>query len=717
MNLKSIPKVKFALTALSFAVLSATAVSMPVKAQTELTESREFNIPSGSLDQVLTQFGLEAGLELYLDGALSQNQTSAGLKGSYTPIDGLQSLLAGTGLIALEQENGAYRIGTSSELLKEIPDNVMYLDKVTVKGSGVVISRDEQGYNEVFDKNISTTYMGKVEVERYKGATPSDLLQGMPGIFSGEARNSGALDLNIRGIQGPGRVPVAIDGSEQSIVVWRGYNGATNRSYIDPNLVSNVQIYKGAGSVRDVNTGVGGAMVVNTLSVDDIVKPGENFGVEVKIEGSSNAVKERVPALHTGEDFRDVEGYPDNNGIEDVTLVVQPDGDSGGINVFSGDDYTYRLAVANKTDLVDILASYAYRKRGNYYAGTHNTGYYDTPGEASEKDYITSMASFWKPGYEVLNTSNEMESWLFKSTFHLSDNQQLELGFRQSDSTYGEIMPSRIDRLQRGTVQWPLSKIDAKAYHIKYIAKPEGNRWIDLHINLWHTDTESNTYTRGGFPNYVDYNMNTQQGNPIIENNAISHSDNVRSGINLSNKFNVTHSLDLTINASYQHEQLRSDDERLTYASAMFPREGRRQQKEFDFDFAWRPTEFLELNAGMRYSSFWAFDDYVSAHEGEISTQYTHYYELNYQTRRYFNDEQDKLDYIYSTPQVEEWQALVDSGEMPQFIFDIFVGGIISGTGEYVDEEHVILWEPDTDGNYDRADNETVELLSSRLYK
>ncbi|MFH7617721.1 TonB-dependent receptor plug domain-containing protein, partial [Pseudomonas syringae group genomosp. 7] len=75
------------------------------------------------------------------------------------------------------------------------------------------------------------------------------------GVFSGDARNSGALDINIRGIQGPGRVPVSIDGGEQALTVWRGYNGVSNRNYIDPNLIGGIQVIKGPGLVRDVHSG------------------------------------------------------------------------------------------------------------------------------------------------------------------------------------------------------------------------------------------------------------------------------------------------------------------------------------------------------------------------------------------------------------------------------------------------------------------------------
>src|SRR3546814_1316084 len=84
--------------------------------------------------------------------------------------------------------------------------------------------RDARGYNEVYDLDISSSFAGREEVERYKGVNTADVLKGMVNVFSGDARNGGALDPSIRGVQGPGRVPVIIDGTEQALTVWRGYN-------------------------------------------------------------------------------------------------------------------------------------------------------------------------------------------------------------------------------------------------------------------------------------------------------------------------------------------------------------------------------------------------------------------------------------------------------------------------------------------------------------
>ncbi|KDE40845.1 putative Ton-B dependent hemine receptor [Nitrincola lacisaponensis] len=620
--------------------------AQPLSAQTIASTVQSFNIQAGNFDQVLNRFGLEAGLELYLDGALLQGQTSPGLQGQYTAHEGLRALLDGTGLVAIQQDDGVYRIGSATALQQQRnlanTDNAdaVQLDTINVFGSGFTLTRDEQGYNDVYDRDMSTSYIGKTEIERYKGANPADLLQGIAGVFSGDARNSGSMDPNIRGIQGPGRVPLTIDGTEQAITVWRGYNGATNRNYIDPNLLGSIQVIKGPSLERNVYSGVGGAIVAKTIGVDDIVKPGEDFGAELKVEGSSGSVSPRVPRLYTGMDYRDIPGFTPGmlGSLGDPTLRVEPK-NSRDYNPFSGNDYALRLAVGKRHEDFDAMLAYAYRQKGNHYSGKRNAGYYsnvyDSRGTTlAELNPLRGLALGFPPGTEVMNTSSEMESWLGKLTWKISDEEKLSFTLRHSDSLYGEVMPSRIQssgyESGSGRIQWPLSQVDARAYSMEYTLNPESNRWINFYSNLWHTDTRSDTYTAGGTPNFV-HHPSTHPDDPYIFNTALRSQDNERTGITLSNKMALLNSLDLTLGGNWQYEKLRSAgleyDPDSWNGSWSLPRAGRRQEWETNFNFDWRPTDRLSFSAGARYSSYWAFDDYLDQQQkaGNMPTSATAY--------------------------------------------------------------------------------------------
>lgn len=270
---------------------------------------RQYTIPEQPLADAVRAFGRQADVQVVFRSDLVDGRRSSAVKGEYSQMQALQQLLRGSGVRARRGMDGTWSLRAAAEAGEG--EGVRVTETLDVAGrlqSEGGEARDRRGYDDVFALDMTTAYSGRDRVERYRGSNPADVVKDLVGVFSGDARNSGALDVNIRGIQGPGRVPVSIDGGEQALTVWRGYNGVSNRNYIDPNLIGGIQVIKGPGLVRDVHSGIGGALVIKTIDVDDIVAAGERFGGELKIEGSSNAVAPRLPRLHTGEDYRTVPG-------------------------------------------------------------------------------------------------------------------------------------------------------------------------------------------------------------------------------------------------------------------------------------------------------------------------------------------------------------------------------------------------------------------------
>lgn len=183
-----------------------------------------------------------------------------------------------------------------SEISQE-STNTVGLGRITVVAKAESESHEAK-HDQVYDRSISSVYRDKAEVERFKGAVPADVFKGMVGVNSGDARNSGALDPNVRGIQGQGRVPVTIDGTEQAITVWRGYAGANNRNYIDPMLIGGMTVEKGPGLSRGINSSVGGAVAITTLGINDIVGEDKDWGIDLKVEGSNNSKKPNMPDIN-----------------------------------------------------------------------------------------------------------------------------------------------------------------------------------------------------------------------------------------------------------------------------------------------------------------------------------------------------------------------------------------------------------------------------------
>ena len=98
----------------------------------------------------------------------------------------------------------------------------------------------------MFALDLTTAYSGRDRVERYRGSNPADVVR-IWSVCSVAMRATAAHWTSTSAASGPGRVPVSIDGGEQALTVWRGYNGVSNRNYIDPNLMGGIRSSRGQG--------------------------------------------------------------------------------------------------------------------------------------------------------------------------------------------------------------------------------------------------------------------------------------------------------------------------------------------------------------------------------------------------------------------------------------------------------------------------------------
>ncbi|MFK3862065.1 TonB-dependent receptor [Pseudoalteromonas rhizosphaerae] len=615
--MKFLPKPKL-LTLLLSAHLGMASLAAPGVSYAATPQIHTFNIPAGKLDDNLNQLAITAGIEFHLDASLSQKTQSPSLQGRYSPEQAMNILLSNSGLYSVAQTDGSYRI------LAKASENRMILDTINVAtGDNYGVTRDEAGKHAIYDDDISTVYTSIDEIERYKGKDAADLFKGMLNIYSGDARNGGGVDPSIRGVQGPGRVPLSIDGTEQAITVWRGYRGVSNRNYVDSNLIGSIKAIKGPSLTPNAHTSVGGGVQVSTINASDVLLEEETSGGSLVMESSNNAVDPKLPTLLTGQDYRDVEGFPQmtpNFAYGDPSLWKEMSGDKEN-NPLSGEDYAYRLALATRQDNYELLAAYAYRNKGNYFSGTKKSEFYNQPNDQEfniTKMNPRSLAHRQRPGYEVPNTSSELESFLLKGEFNISENQQLNLGARITNAQYGEIMASRAGDIgENGEMaQWPLSKVEAQAYNIKYQWNPK-SKFINVTSNLWSTHTISNTNSAGGFPNYANaiWELADPDASPIIRNTAVANNRENRFGFDVSNQMMLSDELELTMSARYQYHKIRSEDEYRGTVDGWkhWPREGRREELEGQFNFKWMPSESLILSAGASYKSYWAIDDFLSS--------------------------------------------------------------------------------------------------------
>ncbi len=158
------------------ALLASVAVgglSVPIaaRAQAAAEDVRSFDIAPQSVAGALADFGRQSGLQVSMDADQVRGLSTAGVKGSMTASQALDRLLVFTGLVArIEGGIVSLRRVSVAEADQSRSDAVV-LDSLRVEGNSAIAAketgaeRDQRQKDSVYDQDLSSTYMGKEEVE------------------------------------------------------------------------------------------------------------------------------------------------------------------------------------------------------------------------------------------------------------------------------------------------------------------------------------------------------------------------------------------------------------------------------------------------------------------------------------------------------------------------------------------------------------------------
>jgi hemoglobin/transferrin/lactoferrin receptor protein len=265
---------------------------------------------------------------------------------------------------------------------------VQSLDTITVAAS----KTEERAIDALAPVSVVT-------LEQIQGLQPkrlSDIFYNVPGVSFQDRGDDPASAINIRGLQDFGRVAVVVDGARQNY--QRTGHNANGSFFLDPELIGGVDVVRGPTANIYGSGAIGGVVSFRTKDIEDVVRPGERWGVDMT--GSYGTNKDRAlgsifAGIHAdpktdvfgGVVYRTQGNYKDGAGTEigntgdDIAaglmkLTVRP---AEGHEIKLGgifQDYQYSIGQQNRgptttaAPLASIAGTSVYASNTKNYAGT-----------------------------------------------------------------------------------------------------------------------------------------------------------------------------------------------------------------------------------------------------------------------------------------------------------------------------------------------------------
>ncbi|MCP3385614.1 TonB-dependent hemoglobin/transferrin/lactoferrin family receptor [Bradyrhizobium sp. CCGUVB4N] len=170
--------------------------------------------------------------------------------------------------------------------------------------------------------------VSSVSLDKIQGLQPnrlSDIFYNVPGVSFQERGDDPATVINVRGLQDFGRVAVVVDGARQNY--QRTGHNANGSFFLDPELIGGVDVVRGPTANIYGSGAIGGLVSFRTKDINDVLRPGERWGVDLSGSYGSNnsrglgSVFGGVRAtpdvdIFGGAVYRTQGNYKDGNGTE-----------------------------------------------------------------------------------------------------------------------------------------------------------------------------------------------------------------------------------------------------------------------------------------------------------------------------------------------------------------------------------------------------------------
>lgn len=357
--------------------------------------------------------------------------------GSRKPHEGLacvmtMGLVAGVWAAPLSAQEQANAAADSTPATLDTAAPAVELDSLHI--------RSLRENDKVFAVPRSVSTVTSEQIDRRIVRNTADLLEETEGVYSAMSERDPGLSVNIRGVQDYGRVNMNIDGARQNYSQM-GHQQRNGVIHVDPQLLGGIDILKGSSSGQGGAGMSGGMATFRTLTVDDVLLPGDELGGRLR---ASHGIGRLGNGMH-----------------------------------FNGS-----TAFGVRTDVWDGLVVHSERHLGEFRAGRNQT------------DELGDLLDFFdpEPGQQWLKdqaeyTDTVQRSYLTKFGLNLPNDQRLQLSRINTRIGYNDSTWDVNKSTKAGKTLYELrgrNQVDSTTTALDYSLNPD-NDLIDLKGKVYYT--------------------------------------------------------------------------------------------------------------------------------------------------------------------------------------------------------------------------------------
>ena len=293
------------------------------------------------------------------------------------------------------------------------------LDEITVTAT-----KTEQ---RAIDALAPVSVMTLDQIQSRQASRVADLIYTMPGVWMQDRGDDPSTSINIRGLQDFGRVAVVVDGARQNY--QRTGHNSNGSFFLNPELIGGIDITRGPTANVYGSGAIGGVASFRTKDIQDVVRPGERWGVDANTIFGTNhgrALGSIFGGVHVNPDvdlfaggtYSTQDNYKDGLGVTVENTAQRLSAGIAKLTVRPADGHEVKLGGIFQEDVYDV--GQPRRPLGLPFTQPGSAGNGTSVYATNLKNYTTTL------GWRYSRPDDQLFDWNANIYWNRTDNQQIK---------------------------------------------------------------------------------------------------------------------------------------------------------------------------------------------------------------------------------------------------------------------------------------------------